>query len=41
LTPQSSAQPGVVDVLASFHVKGNIAVTNLNFQVAVPKVSTA
>ena len=40
LTPQSSTQPGVVDILARFQVKGNIAVTNLNFQVAVPKVST-
>ena len=41
LTPQSSTQPGVVDILARFQVKGNITVTNLNFQVAVPKVSTA
>lgn len=41
LTPQSSTQPGVVDILARFQVKGNTTVTNLNFQVAVPKVSTA
>jgi AP-1 complex subunit gamma-1 len=39
LTPQSSTQPGMVDILARFQVKGNIAATNLNFQVAVPKVS--
>ncbi|KAI9507678.1 Adaptor protein complex AP-1 gamma subunit [Russula earlei] len=38
LTPQrSKSQPGVVDILARFQVKGNIAATNLNLQVAVPK----
>ena len=42
LTPQrSTTQPGVVDILARFQVKGNAVATNLNFQVAVPKVSTA
>jgi AP-1 complex subunit gamma-1 len=41
LTPQRSAtQPGVVDILARFQVKGNSAATSLNFQVAVPKVSS-
>jgi AP-1 complex subunit gamma-1 len=40
LTPQrSTAQPGVVDILARFQVKGSITATGLNFQVAVPKVS--
>lgn len=39
LTPQSSTmQPGVVDILARFQVKGSTTATNLNFQVAVPKV---
>ncbi|KAI0276997.1 Adaptor protein complex AP-1 gamma subunit [Russula aff. rugulosa BPL654] len=38
LTPQrSTTQPGVVDILARFQVKGSTAATNLNFQVAVPK----
>ncbi|KAI0289566.1 Adaptor protein complex AP-1 gamma subunit [Russula brevipes] len=38
LTPQgSTTQPGVVDILARFQVKGNTASTGLNFQVAVPK----
>ena len=42
LTPQrSTTQPGLVDILARFQVKGSTAVTGLNFQVAVPKVSTA
>ena len=41
LTPQrSTTQPGVVDILARFLVKGNVAATGLNFQVAVPKVSS-
>ncbi len=40
LTPQRSTTQ-VVDILARFQVKGNAAATNLNFQVAVPKVSTA
>ena len=41
LTPQrSAAQPGVVEILARFQVKGSVAATNLNFQVAVPKVSS-
>ena len=41
LTPQrSTTQPGVVDILARFQVKGNVAATGLNFQVAVPKVSS-
>jgi AP-1 complex subunit gamma-1 len=40
LTPQrSTAQPGVVDILARFQVKGSTAAIGLNFQVAVPKVS--
>jgi AP-1 complex subunit gamma-1 len=40
LTPQrSTTQPGVVDILARFQVKGSITATGLNFQVAVPKVS--
>ena len=40
LTPQrSTTQPGVVDILARFQVKGSTAATGLNFQVAVPKVS--
>jgi hypothetical protein len=40
LTPQRSAtQPGVVDILARFQVKGSTAANSLNFQVAVPKVS--
>lgn len=40
LTPQrSTTQPGVVDILARFQVKGSAVATNLNFQVAVPKVS--
>ncbi|KAF8475303.1 Adaptor protein complex AP-1 gamma subunit [Russula ochroleuca] len=38
LTPQrSTTQPGVVDILARFQVKGNVTATGLNFQVAVPK----
>ena len=42
LTPQrSTTQPGVVDILARFQVKGSTAVNGLNFQVAVPKVSIA
>jgi AP-1 complex subunit gamma-1 len=42
LTPQrSTTQPGVVDILARFQVKGNTACTGLNFQVAVPKVSNS
>lgn len=42
LTPQrSTTQPGVVDILARFQVKGITAVNGLNFQVAVPKVSIA
>jgi AP-1 complex subunit gamma-1 len=42
LTPQRSAtQPGVVDIVARFHVKGSTTATNLNFQVAVPKVSSS
>jgi AP-1 complex subunit gamma-1 len=42
LTPQrSTTQPGVVEILASFQVKGNTAATSLNFQVAVPKVSSS
>jgi AP-1 complex subunit gamma-1 len=41
LTPQrSTTQPGVVDILARFLVKGNVTATGLNFQVAVPKVSS-
>ena len=40
LTPQRSAtQPGVVEILARFQVKGSVGATGLNFQVAVPKVS--
>jgi len=40
LTPQrSTTQPGAVDILARFQVKGSTAATSLNFQVAVPKVS--
>lgn len=40
LTPQrSTTQPGVVDILARFQVKGSTAAIGLNFQVAVPKVS--
>jgi len=40
LTPQrSTTQPGVVDILARFQVKGSTVATGLNFQVAVPKVS--
>lgn len=40
LTPQrSTTQPGVVDILARFQVKGSAAAIGLNFQVAVPKVS--
>ncbi|KAH9971672.1 adaptin N terminal region-domain-containing protein [Lactifluus volemus] len=38
LTPQRSAtQPGAVDIVARFQVKGSTAATSLNFQVAVPK----
>ncbi|KAN0115580.1 Adaptor protein complex AP-1 gamma subunit [Russula decolorans] len=38
LTPQrSTSQPGVVDILARFQVKGSTTATGLNFQVAVPK----
>ncbi|KAH9066856.1 Adaptor protein complex AP-1 gamma subunit [Lactarius vividus] len=38
LTPQRSAtQKGVVDILARFQVTGSSTVTNINFQVAVPK----
>ncbi|KAH9962628.1 Adaptor protein complex AP-1 gamma subunit [Russula dissimulans] len=38
LNPQrSTTQPGVVDILARFQVKGRTAATSLNFQVAVPK----
>ncbi|KAH9970452.1 Adaptor protein complex AP-1 gamma subunit [Russula compacta] len=38
LTPQrSTTQPGVLDILARFQVKGSTAATGLNFQVAVPK----
>src|SRR6266436_6078047 len=42
LTPQhSTTQPGVVDILARFQVKGSATATGLNFQVAVPKVSSS
>lgn len=42
LTPQRSAtQPGLVEILARFQVKGSVAATGLNFQVAVPKVSSS
>jgi AP-1 complex subunit gamma-1 len=42
LTPQRSAtQPGAVDIVARFQVKGSTAATSLNFQVAVPKVSNS
>ena len=42
LTPQrSTAQPGVVDILARFQVKGSTTAIGLNFQVAVPKVSNS
>jgi AP-1 complex subunit gamma-1 len=42
LTPQrSTTQPGVVDILAQFQVKGSTVATGLNFQVAVPKVSNS
>ncbi|GLB41882.1 putative adaptor protein complex AP-1 gamma subunit [Lyophyllum shimeji] len=38
LTPQTSAaKPGVVMILARFHVTGSNAATGLNFQAAVPK----
>ena len=30
----------MVEILARFQVKGSVAATNLNFQVAVPKVSS-
>jgi hypothetical protein len=41
LTPQRSAtQKGVVDILARFQVTGSIAAAGINFQVAVPKVSS-
>ena len=41
LTPQRSAtQKGVVDILARFQVTGSSTVTGINFQVAVPKVSS-
>jgi AP-1 complex subunit gamma-1 len=40
LTPQTSAaKPGVVVILARFHVMGGNPVTELNFQAAVPKVT--
>ena len=42
LTPQrSTSQPGVVDILARFQVKGSTTATGLNFQVAVPKVNNS
>lgn len=39
LTPQVP-KPGVVNILARFQVSGSTAVTGLNFQAAVPKVSS-
>lgn len=39
LTPQTSAaRPGVVNIMARFHVSGTNMVTGLHFQAAVPKV---
>ena len=39
LTPQTNPQrPGVVNILARFHVTGNTPATGLTFQAAVPKV---
>jgi AP-1 complex subunit gamma-1 len=41
LTPQRSAtQKGVVDILARFQVTGSSIASGINFQVAVPKVSS-
>lgn len=41
LTPQRSAtQKGVVDILARFQVTGSSIASGVNFQVAVPKVSS-
>ena len=41
LTPQRSAtQKGVVDILARFQVTGSSTASGINFQVAVPKVSS-
>lgn len=41
LTPQTSpTRPGVVMILARFQVTGSVPATNLNFQAAVPKVSS-
>jgi AP-1 complex subunit gamma-1 len=42
LTPQTSAaKPGIVLILARFQVTGSNEATSLNFQAAVPKVSSS
>lgn len=42
LTPKTSAQqPGIVQILAKFTATGSDAVTNVNFQAAVPRVSVS
>ena len=42
LTPRTSAQqPGIVQILARFSATGPEAITNVNFQAAVPRVSSS
>lgn len=41
LTPQTSPnRPGIVNILAQFHVMGQNMASGISFQVAVPKVGS-